>query len=303
MKKTARERKGMAAKAAGIEQAEGAAGRLREGAADEAERSGVRTAEGAAAQLDGQAAYVPDYADDRELLRSLALSRQNERLHHDLATERKLLQLVREGRREELERLLVDWNLRQDFGILSRSSLLRHRKNLTICGITLYTRAAIEGGLYAEIAFTLSDLLIQRVEEAHTPEEVDLLSTSAIREFTDRVRQAREHTGSGTFEACRLYVFNHLYEELSLERLGQAMRLNPAYLSRLCKKETGLSLSAYVRREKVEEAKRLLEIGEHTLSEICALLRWSDQSHFTQVFKTWVGVTPGTYRKRVPKKN
>ncbi|WP_172250005.1 helix-turn-helix transcriptional regulator [Saccharibacillus deserti] len=100
-----------------------------------------------------------------------------------------------------------------------------------------------------------------------------------------------------------MYIFNHLYEELPPERLGKAMRLNPAYLSRLCKKETGISLSAYIRREKVEEAKRLLELGEHSLSEICSLLGWSDQSHFSQVFKTWAGVTPGAYRKRIPKKN
>ena len=298
MKKTAQKGTGMP-ESAGTGQADtDRAERLRRESVDGADRL-----HGEAEHPDGQTAYMPDYADDRELLRSLALSRQNERLHHDLATERKMLLLVREGRREELEQLLADWNLRQDFGILSRSSLLRHRKNLTICGITLYTRAAIEGGLNAEVAFTLSDLMIQRVEEAHTPEEVDTLSTSAIREFTDRVRQARENAGSGTFEACRLYIFNHLYEELPLARLGQAMVLNPAYLSRLCKKETGLSLSAYVRREKVEEAKRLLELGEHSLSEVCALLGWSDQSHFSQVFKTWVGVTPGAYRKRVPKKS
>ncbi len=243
------------------------------------------------------------FGDDRELLRNLARSRQNQHLHHDLPTERKMLQYIREGRGEELEAFLTDWGQREDFGILSRSSLLRHKKNLTICGITLYTRAAIEGGLNAEIAFTLSDLLIQRVEEQHSPEDVDRLSTVAVREFAQRVRQAREYSGSGTFEACRQYIFNHLYEELPLSRLGVATGLNPSYLSRLCKKETGLSLSAYIRREKVEEAKRLLELNEYALSEICVLLRFNDQSHFTQVFKTWSGVTPGAYRKRFAKKN
>ncbi len=243
------------------------------------------------------------FFEDRELLRRLAQSRQDERLHHDLPAERKMLQYVREGRFEELTEFLADWNRREDFGILSRSSMLRHQKNLTICGITLYTRAAIEGGLNAEIAFTLSDLLIQRLEELRTLEEVNELSTAALREFARRVRDAREHSVSGTFEACRQYIFNHLYEDLPLSRLGRATGLNPAYLSRLCKQETGLSLSAYIRREKVEEAKRLLELQEYGLSEICALLGFNDQSHFTQVFKTWAGVTPGAYRKRIPKKN
>ncbi|WP_179218717.1 helix-turn-helix domain-containing protein [Saccharibacillus sp. O23] len=243
------------------------------------------------------------FFEDRELLLRLAQSRQDERLHHDLPAERKMLRYVREGRYEELTEFLTDWNRREDFGILSRSSMLRHQKNLTICGITLYTRAAIEGGLNAEIAFTLSDLLIQRLEELRTLEEVNELSTAALREFARRVRDAREHSVSGTFEACRQYIFNHLYEELPLARVGRAIGLNPAYLSRLCKQETGLSLSAYIRREKVEEAKRLLELQEYGLSEICALLGFNDQSHFTQVFKTWAGVTPGTYRKRIPKKN
>ncbi|OWA36854.1 hypothetical protein B9G55_01895 [Saccharibacillus sp. O16] len=249
-----------------------------------------------------EAAASIAYFEDRELLRRLAQNRQDDQLHHDLPTERKMLRYVREGRVEELDTFLTDWNQREDFGILSRSSMLRHQKNLTICGVTLYTRAAIEGGLHAEIAFTLSDLFIQRLEELRTLDAVHELSTAALREFARRVREAREHSVSGTFEACRQYIFNHLYEDLPLSRLGQSLGLNPSYLSRLCKKETGLSLSAYIRREKIEEAKRLLELQEYSLSDICALLGFNDQSHFTQVFKTWAGVTPGVYQKRIPKK-
>ncbi|MDO3409324.1 helix-turn-helix domain-containing protein [Saccharibacillus sp. CPCC 101409] len=238
------------------------------------------------------------FADDRELLRTLALSRQEARLHHDLPRERRMLQYIREGRESELERFMQSEWEQERVGVLSRSSLLRHRKNLAICGITLYTRAAIEGGVDSEIAFTLSDLYIQRLEDLHTAQSVDDLNSSAMLDFARRVRGVREQSAGRTFEACRHYIFSHLYEDLPLSRLGRAFGLNPTYLSRLCKKETGFPLSAYIRRERIEEAKRLLDLGEYRLSDICALLRWSDQSHFTQAFKQQVGITPGAYRKR-----
>ena len=63
-------------------------------------------------------------------------------------------------------------------------------------------------------------------------------------------------------------------------------------------KEAGVSLAAFVRNEKVEEAKRLLRYTDKTVSAIGLYLGFSSQGHFVRVFKETVGMTPGEYREK-----
>ncbi|WP_046587524.1 hypothetical protein [Bacillus sp. SA1-12] len=75
--------------------------------------------------------------------------------------EKKLFQCIKEGRKDEFLKLFKIIPDRGQMGVLSKKSLLRNQKNLGITVITLATRAAMEGGLHHEIAYTLSDLYIQ----------------------------------------------------------------------------------------------------------------------------------------------
>ncbi|WP_368406764.1 helix-turn-helix domain-containing protein [uncultured Ruminococcus sp.] len=63
------------------------------------------------------------------------------------------------------------------------------------------------------------------------------------------------------------------------------------------KKQTGIDLSEFIRRKKIQEAERLLET-DRSLSDIGVLLGFSSQSHFTRVFKEIHGMTPTEFRKR-----
>lgn len=69
-----------------------------------------------------------------------------------------------------------------------------------------------------------------------------------------------------------------------------------SYLSRLFKKEVGVSISTYIRDLKIESAKELLKYGEMSMIEIANHLSFSSQSHFIQQFRDATGVTPKKYR-------
>ena len=68
--------------------------------------------------------------------------------------------------------------------------------------------------------------------------------------------------------------------------------ISPDYL----KKETGISVSAYIRRQKIEMAKNLLQYSDYPIIEIANRLSFSSQSHFIQQFREVTGMTPGKYR-------
>ena len=72
--------------------------------------------------------------------------------------------------------------------------------------------------------------------------------------------------------------------------------VSASYLSRLFKKETGSSVSAYIRNRKIDMAKNLLRFSNDSMIEIANRLAFSSQSHFIQQFREVVGMTPKKYR-------
>lgn len=72
--------------------------------------------------------------------------------------------------------------------------------------------------------------------------------------------------------------------------------MSSSYLSRLFKKETGDSVSAYIRKQKIEKARNLLRYSDYSVIEIANRLSFSSQSHFIQQFREIVGMTPKKYR-------
>ena len=217
--------------------------------------------------------------------------------HHDPLVEKSLLKNIREGRVEEIKKNFYNVP-EEEFGVLSKSSYIRSKKNLVISAITIATRASMDGGLNSEIAYTLSDIFIQQLEEISEINEIDKLLEEALCTFAEKVLRVREQRYSKTITTCQNYIFKHLYEEISHVELAKVVELNPNYLSVLFKKEVGLSVREYIQRVRTDEAKNLLLYTSTPLSEICSWLNFTDQSYFTKVFKKFEGVTPKQYRER-----
>ncbi|KAA0562246.1 helix-turn-helix domain-containing protein [Bacillus sp. CH30_1T] len=209
----------------------------------------------------------------------------------------KLLQNVKEGRKEEVIKYLESLPP-EKFGVLSKTSHIRSQKNLLIAGITLATRAAVEGGLHPEVAYTLSDLYIQKLETLNNIKAIERLRDEAFCSFVERVYKVKDQKYSKSITFCQHYIFNHLYEKITLSLLSNLVDMNPSYLSVLFKKEVGISLSEYIQQAKIEEARNLLTLTNYSLSDICSLLHFNDQSYFTKIFKKFTGVTPKHFRNK-----
>jgi AraC-like DNA-binding protein len=222
---------------------------------------------------------------------------QNDELatHHNPLNEKKLLTIIREGQTEALKRF-SQLN-KENTGILSKSSHIRSKKNLSIIGIALAARAAIEGGLHSEIAFSVSDLYIQRLEDLRTDKEIDQLCLIAFFELTEKVAQVKDARYSKTVTICKNYIYDQRFSKITHESIAGHAGISPNYLSVIFKKETGVPVNEYIQQIKIEEAKNMILFSNTPLSEIGSLLSFSDQSYFTKVFKKHTGLTPKQYQQ------
>lgn len=221
--------------------------------------------------------------------------RQNDKATINTLTEKKLFSLIKAGKKDEILQILST-QYEMEPGQLSKRSYLRNMKNLTIAGITLATRAAVEGGLNEIIAYNLSDSLIQNLEELNDIKSVGEFSGKSLLKFAELVANKKKHKYSKPISTCQSYIFANLYKEITLSELAKLVGMNASYLSVLFKKEVGISISEFIHREKVEEAKNLMTFTNHSLSEISTILNFHDQSHFTRIFKKIAGVTPKRFQ-------
>ncbi|QGQ44899.1 helix-turn-helix domain-containing protein [Metabacillus sediminilitoris] len=232
---------------------------------------------------------------------AISQKRENVSFHHDFMYEKRLFQYIKEGRKDEFLKIYKLSPEKGELGVLSKKSQLRNSKNLGITAITLATRAAMEGGLHHEIAYTLSDLYIQNLEELTDMKTVDAFMEQALSDFADRVRKHKQHRYSKPINRCLNFIYTHLYEDLTLTSLANLVDLHPNYLSSLFKKEVGISIAEYIQRTKVDEAKSLLTFTNYSLLKITTILNFHDQSYFTKVFRKYTGVTPKKYKNTLEK--
>lgn len=88
-----------------------------------------------------------------------------------------------------------------------------------------------------------------------------------------------------------------------LKKISNDLDLNPSYLSReFSKYFEDLNFGDYVRKLRIEKAINLIENSSYTLTEIAYMTGFSDQSHFTRIFKIHTGKNPSSYRKKIKKK-
>lgn len=85
-------------------------------------------------------------------------------------------------------------------------------------------------------------------------------------------------------------------ESLSLIELAAEVEIDPSHLSRTFGRCFGCPPGEYLRRLRVDTARRALEASDASLSQIALATGFADQSHFTRTFRRYLGTTPGAYR-------
>jgi AraC family transcriptional regulator len=92
------------------------------------------------------------------------------------------------------------------------------------------------------------------------------------------------------------FVEEHLDQDITLAALAETAGMGPHYFSELFKQSLGISPHQYVLRRRIERGRKLLHNPSVSVLEAAIRSGFSDQSHFTKLFRRIVGVTPSRYR-------
>ena len=191
-------------------------------------------------------------------LHSLISDSQRDR-HKVYMAEKQLLDAVRSGNLNYHDAFSASMAISSGVPVES-SEALRQGKISLIVFATLVGRAAIEGGMSPEEAYSLSDKYIQNAENSKSMSELAPLASALYDDFIRRVHRIREISDlSPAIRKCCRYIELYPEKKHSAEDMAVLTGYSAYYLTQKFKEETGSSLSDYVKKAKINRAKVLLE--------------------------------------------
>lgn len=181
-------------------------------------------------------------------------------------------------------------------GILSTNPLTNIRYHFVVT-VAMITRCCVNAGMELEQAYQLSDFYILKMDNCNSIEAINQLHKKMAIDYTEKMLFLKKSSViSKSITLCIDYIYSHINSRITIEDLAEYVSLSPSYLSRLFKKELGVSVSEYIIKKKIEKAQNLLRYSDNSIIDIANYLSFSSQSHFIQVFKNTVGLTPKKYR-------
>ncbi len=99
-------------------------------------------------------------------------------------------------------------------------------------------------------------------------------------------------------DELRLWIADHLDEDLSAAALAARMCLSERHVARVFKQETGTSTADYVQAARVEAARRLLESTDCPLEQVATVAGFGSAETLHRAFRRQLATTPAAYRRR-----
>lgn len=148
---------------------------------------------------------------------------------------------------------------------------------------------------YEQVMMT-ADYYIRQADRTSTIDGLVRLTFDAAEAFAVLVKRYSTRSYPKAVKQVLHFLQANMTEKVTLKDLAELTELSPSYLSRLIKRETGLSLSGLMNSYRVNESKQLLLRTEYSVFEIAHMVGFTYQNHFAQQFKAWTGLTPSDYR-------
>ena len=164
--------------------------------------------------------------------------------------------------------------------------------------IVLLSRAALEGGADVEQIFGLNFKYLSQINEFTTVDELTYWLSGIMTRFTDCVFDLKDVKHIDVIYKAIDYIKRNYMKKIMLEDVANHVQLSPSYFCSVFRQEMKCNFNAYLNRIRIEMSKKLLMDNDIPLADVANLVGYEDQSYFTRVFRSRVGISPGKYRER-----
>ncbi|TBL78499.1 helix-turn-helix domain-containing protein [Paenibacillus thalictri] len=248
-----------------------------------------RLFEDARAALNHRKLGVPQQILDVEEL----MPSGRDEIRYPFEIEKALLQAVKLGMDEELERLFIDFLAELKAQAIKEIEV--RQGVMQLCGNVQNT--ILQAG-YNPFELTGGTMLWEEMGEQRDPHGIlELLRKKLLRPYLRRLHGSQDMQLKLLIEGVLATIHASYMKDISLESCADLHGTYPKRLSLGFKQVTGQTFSDYLTKVRLDEAKRLLFETDEPVGEI-ALKVGYQPPYFNRLFKKYEGITPGQFRER-----
>lgn len=137
-----------------------------------------------------------------------------------------------------------------------------------------------------------------RIESIMSLSKVEQITNDICRKYCLLVKNYANPSYSRLTKDTIAYIQSHLEEELSLNRLATLFHRNASVLSDVFRRETKQTLTNFIQETRIQEAVRLFNTTDMSVSDVATAVGYQDFSYFSKIFSKIVGMSPRTYKKK-----
>ncbi len=179
------------------------------------------------------------------------------------------------------------------------SDPVRDIKNYCIILNTLLRKGAEQGFVHPLHIDSLSSRFARKIEQVTSPENGRALQKEMVHKYCLLVKNHSMKGFSFLVQKVVTRIDSDLTADLSLKTHAKLLNVNASYLSTLFKKETGMTLTDYINKKRIEYAVFLLNSTNMQIQNIAQHCGIHDVNYFTKLFKKFIGKTPKEYKSEL----
>lgn len=179
------------------------------------------------------------------------------------------------------------------------SDPLRNRKNYLIILNTLLRKAAEQGGVHPIYLDSLSSSFALKTESFASVSEISSIMKEMFKSYCRLVRTHSMKGYSPLVQKVITLIDSDLSANLTLSSIAESQKVSPGYLSTIFKKETGKTITEYIRDRRIQHASYLLRSTHLQIQTVALHCGIVDVQYFSKIFKKQIGKTPREYREAV----
>ncbi|MBP1961864.1 helix-turn-helix transcriptional regulator [Paenibacillus aceris] len=211
--------------------------------------------------------------------------------------EQEMTLAVQHGDQESLQQVRVKMKNLYDFSDRFPNQPVRTLRNALIILNTLLRVAAKNVNVQPFFLHQISEKFAKLIERTETIDSLNKLMTGMFDEYCKLVRLHAVKGYSPLIQKAIQFVSLHYNKPFTLEDLSHACHAHPAHISRQFKKKTGMTVTQYQQKRRIEESKPYLKKGDASIKRIAETIGFDDAGYFTRIFKKLEGMTPTEYQK------
>ncbi|KRM43847.1 AraC family transcriptional regulator [Lentilactobacillus parafarraginis] len=149
---------------------------------------------------------------------------------------------------------------------------------------------------YDDAVVTIHKILAAKKKITYMEKRDFLTSALLIELFDSYVNQHNPDGDAAKIDYIKEWIRSHMANTLNVEEVANCVNLNRDYLTRIFKRQTGMTVLQYINKQRIDVATTLLVRTEMSIKEIAYSSYFTNPKMFMRRFKRETGLSPSEYR-------